>query len=167
MVAVGQVVAAHALRGVVRVRAYNPPAPSLVAGRSVLLEAPGGARHEVPVLSATPFRGGLVLVAFQGTNSREAAQALVGSRVLVPRSDLPPPGANEFYYHEILGFEVATVGGESLGSIAETLPTGANDVWVVRGAGREYLIPVIADVVRLIDRAARRVVIEPLPGLLE
>src|SRR5206468_1625908 len=84
MIAVGQVVAAHALRGVVRVRAYNPPAPSLAAGRSVLLEAPGGARHEVPVLSATPFRGGLVLVAFQDTDSREAAEALVGSRVLVP-----------------------------------------------------------------------------------
>ena len=167
MVAVGEVVAAHALRGVVRVRAYHPPAPSLAAGRSVLLEEAGGARREVPVLSATPFRGGLVLVAFQGTDSRDAAEALVGCRILVPQGDLPPPGANEFYYHEILGFEVATVGGEPLGLIAETFPTGANDVWVVRGAGREYLIPVIADVVHLIDRAGRRVVIDPLPGLLE
>jgi 16S rRNA processing protein RimM len=167
MVAVGEVVAAHALRGVVRVRAYHSPAPSLAAGRSVLLESPGGTRREAPVLSATPFRGGLVLVAFEGTHTRDAAEALVGSRVLVRPSDLPAPGANEFYYHEILGFEVATVEGQPLGSIAETLPTGANDVWVVRGAGHEYLIPVIADVVRLIDRAARRVVIDPLPGLLE
>src|SRR5712692_954489 len=85
VVAVGEVVAAHALRGVVRVRAYNPPVPSLATGRSVLLEAPGGARREVPVLSATPFRGGLVLVAFEGTDSREAAEMLVGTRILVPQ----------------------------------------------------------------------------------
>ena len=51
--------------------------------------------------------------------------------------------------------------------VAETFATGLNDVWVVRGTGREYLIPVIADVVREIDRDARRIVIEPMPGLLD
>jgi len=167
MVAVGEVVAAHALRGVVRVRVYHPPTPSLSEGRSILLEEPGGTRRDIPVLSATPFRGGLMLVALPGIDNRDAAEALVGSRILVRQSDLPPPGENEFYYHEILGFEVATVDGQLLGAIAETMPTGANDVWVVRGTGREYLIPVIADVVRLIDREARRIVIDPLPGLLE
>jgi len=48
-----------------------------------------------------------------------------------------------------------------------TLATGANDVWVVRTADREHLIPVVAEVVRAIDRAGRRVVIEPPPGLLD
>jgi len=167
MVAVGEVVAAHALRGVVRVRVYHPPTPSLGEGRLILLEAPGGTRREVPVLSATPFRGGLMLVALPGVDNRHAAEALIGSRILVRQTDLPPPGENEFYYHEVLGFEVATVDGQPLGAIAETMPTGANDVWVVRGTGREYLIPVIADVVRLIDRQGRRIVIDPLPGLLE
>jgi 16S rRNA processing protein RimM len=40
-------------------------------------------------------------------------------------------------------------------------------VLVVRGAGREHLIPMIADVIASLDVAARRVVITPLPGLLE
>src|SRR5262249_310735 len=155
------------LRGVVRVRVYHPSTPNLSEGRPILLETPGGARREVPVLSATPFRGGLMLVALSGVDNRDAAEALVGTRILVRRSDLPPPGENEFYYHEIVGFEVATVEGRPLGAVAETMPTGANDVWVVRGNGREYLIPVIGDVVRLIDREARRIVIDPLPGLLE
>ena len=49
----------------------------------------------------------------------------------------------------------------------ETFSTGLNDVWVVEAGEREWLIPVIADVVRAIDRAARRIVIEPIPGLLD
>ena len=166
MIAVGEVVAAHALRGVVRVRVYHPPATSLVAGRCVFLER-DGVRSGVAVRSAAPFRGGLALVAFAGVGYRDAAEALVGSRVLVRARDLPPPGEHEFYYHEVVGFQVETVAGESLGRIAETFPTGANDVWLVRDEGREHLIPVIAEVVRTIDRATRRVVIAPLPGLLE
>jgi 16S rRNA processing protein RimM len=47
------------------------------------------------------------------------------------------------------------------------MSTGLNDVWVVQGGAREYLIPVIDDVVREIDRPGRRIVIAPMPGLLE
>ena len=52
-------------------------------------------------------------------------------------------------------------------TVRETFSTGVNDVWVVEGGERERLIPVIADVVRAIDRPARRIVIEPIPGLLD
>ena len=45
--------------------------------------------------------------------------------------------------------------------------TGLNDVLVVRDEEREHLIPVITDVIRIVDRNARRIVIEPMPGLLE
>ena len=96
-----------------------------------------------------------------------ALRGLVRARVLVPATALPPLDEHEFYYHEIEGFRVETADGRQLGEVAETFATGLNDVWVVRGTGREYLIPVIADVVKEIDRAARRIVIDPIPGLLD
>lgn len=166
MVAVGEIVAAHALRGAVRVKAYQPPAPSLAAGALVVL-ARGEERQQRQIVTAAPLRGSLVLVQLDGVTDRNAAEALVGSEVLVPTRDLPPPGENEFYYHEIEGFAVETVTGEGLGTVEEIFPTGANDVLVVRGPGGEHLIPVIAEVVRTIDRAGRRIVIAPLPGLLD
>lgn len=165
-VAVGEIVGAHALRGLVRLRAYHPPAPSLVAGLEVLLEG-AVAAHTRRVITATRHGRGLVLLQLEGVEDRTAAEALVGARVLVHQNDLPEPAENEFYYHELVGFRVETAAGEGLGAIAGTFPTGANDVWIVNGAGREHLIPVITDVVRMIDRAGRRVVIDPLPGLLE
>jgi 16S rRNA processing protein RimM len=91
----------------------------------------------------------------------------VRARLLVPRADLPAPGPDEFYHHEVVGFAVETTAGLRLGTIAETLETGLNQVWVVRDGAHEHLVPVIADVVREIDRGAGRVVIEPLPGLLD
>jgi 16S rRNA processing protein RimM len=166
LVAVGEIVAAHALRGQVRLRAYQPPAPSLRAGAEVVLER-DDLRRTLRVLSAAPHARGQVLVTLEGVADRTAAEALVRARVLVPAAALPPLEEGEFYYHEIEGFRVHTVDGRALGSVVETFSTGANDVWVVRGTGREYLIPVIADVVTEIDRTGRRIVIDPLPGLLD
>ena len=117
--------------------------------------------------SVAPHGRGRLLVSLDAVDDRDAAEALVGARLIVRAGDLPPPAEGEFYYHELAGFRVETTAGEALGTIAETFPTGVNDVWVVRGGAREYLIPVIADVVRAIDRDEGRIVVEPIPGLLD
>jgi 16S rRNA processing protein RimM len=147
-------------------RAYQPPAPSLVPGVEVILER-SDMRRPARVISAAPHARGQLLLGIEGVADRTAAEGLVRARVLVPAAALPPLAEDEFYYHEIEGFRVETVDGRALGEVAETFATGLNDVWVVRGTGREYLIPVIADVVRGIDRDARRILIDPLPGLLD
>jgi 16S rRNA processing protein RimM len=87
--------------------------------------------------------------------------------VLVELSDLPPLKPGEFYYFQVVGIEVHLSDGRRLGKIEDVFSTGANDVWVVRVNGREVLIPVIADVVKEIDIAGRRAIVEPIPGLLE
>ncbi len=132
----------------------------------MLLERRGAWRN-MWIVSAGRHGHGLVLVSLDGVHDRTAAEALVGSRVLVPRADLPPPEPDEFYHHDLLGFRVVTVDGRDLGTIAETMVTGLNDVWIVRDGRREHLIPVIADVVREIDREAGRITIDPMSGLLD
>jgi len=60
-----------------------------------------------------------------------------------------------------------TSGGDRLGTVDHLIPTGSNEVLVVRDGAREHLIPVIADVVREVDLADRKIVIEPIEGLLD
>jgi 16S rRNA processing protein RimM len=60
-----------------------------------------------------------------------------------------------------------TTSGAEIGVVKEVIPVGSNDVCVVHADGREHLIPLIADVVRKVDRADKRLVIDPLPGLLD
>ena len=164
-VAVAEIGSAHGLRGQLHLWPYQPGAPSLTRGGSVLLER-DGTWHTAVIVAVAPHGRGMLLT-LDGVADRDAAAALTGMRVLVREADLPAPAEGEFYHYELHGFAVATTDGRDLGTIAETFTTGLNDVWVVRDGAREHLIPIIADVVREIDRAGRRVVIEPMPGLLE
>jgi 16S rRNA processing protein RimM len=130
----------------------------------VLLERDGAWLAATVVTIAAHGRG--MVLALAGVGDRDGAATLTGMRVLVRAHDLPVLADDEFYHHELHGFAVTTTDGRTLGTIAETFSTGVNDVWIVRGE-HEHLIPIIADVVREIDRTGRRVVIEPMPGLLD
>jgi 16S rRNA processing protein RimM len=164
-VVVGEITGVHGLRGLLRVRAGQPDPPSLAPGRTVLLEH-GGRRREVRVVSAA-MHGRALLLGLDGVADRTAAEALRGARLLVARDALAPPGPDEFYDFEVVGFAAETTAGRALGTIVETMDNGLHDVWTVRDGDREWLIPVVADVVRAIDRDRRRVVVEPMPGLLD
>jgi 16S rRNA processing protein RimM len=131
----------------------------------VLLEREG--RWLAATVHALASHGRGILLTLDGVADRDRAAALTGMRVLVRLPDLPALAENEFYHHELHGFAVVTTDGRPLGTIEETFSTGLNDVWIVRDGAREHLIPIIADVVREIDRAGRRVVIDAIPGLLD
>ncbi len=74
----------------------------------------------------------------------------------------------EYDYDEIVGLSVETTDGRALGRVERIIFTGANDVYSVRDdAGNEVLLPAIHQVIKVIDLRAGKMVIEPLPGLLE
>jgi len=61
---------------------------------------------------------------------------------------------------------VITDEGVVLGQVAEILPTGANDVYLVRGE-REILLPATQEVVLQIDPVAGQMIVHLLPGLAD
>lgn len=72
----------------------------------------------------------------------------------------------EYYYHQIIGLNVVTETGQTLGTIKEILAPGANDVWVVQRDGqKDLLLPKIDDVIKKIDLANKQVTVELLEGL--
>lgn len=76
-----------------------------------------------------------------GVNSRESAEAYVGTELFVTRNDLPTLD-NEYYWHELIGLTVINQQGQTLGKITEMMETGANDVMVIHhDNGTEHLIP--------------------------
>jgi 16S rRNA processing protein RimM len=83
------------------------------------------------------------------------------------RSQLPKLEEDEYYWYDLIGLEVVTVDGERLGSIAEIFETGSNDIYVVRGGKREYLIPAVSAVIDSVDLEGGRMLITPPEGLLD
>jgi 16S rRNA processing protein RimM len=154
MLRVGRITGAHGLKGALRFRPDNPDSDTLEQVTRVFLESAGAAR-EFRLTGMTRLNATTRRITLEGVADANAAE------------DVPPAKPGEFYYYEAIGCAVFLSDGTRLGTIEEIFSNGAHDVWVVRDGEREFLIPVIEDVVKAMDLAARRVTIEPIPGLLD
>lgn len=90
-----------------------------------------------------------------GVNDRDQAFALKGSEIAVPRSEMPEPADDEYYWVDLIGLEVRNTQDERLGVVERLFATGANDVLVVQDGEIERLLPFVAAVVLKVDRAAK------------
>lgn len=99
-------------------------------------------------------------------DSVESSEQLRGQLLEIHQSQLCPLPPEQYYHFQLLGIEVWTTEGEFLGHIAQILPTGSNDVYVVPVADGEVLIPAIEDVVKSVDLDSGRLTIEAVKGLL-
>ncbi len=97
----------------------------------------------------------------EGVADRNAAEALKGTLVGVPRSALPAAKENEYYWADLIGLDVVAAREESLGKVEGLLETGANGVLCVRSDdGKEHLLPFVAAVILDVDLVARRIRVE-------
>jgi 16S rRNA processing protein RimM len=106
------------------------------------------------------------LVKFRGVGSRSELDRWEQMLLGVPSEELTPPGDNEMYEHEMPGVDVV-VDGHVVGSVAELLDAAGGKLLVVDLGGKEVLVPFREPIVRKLDRAARRIEIDPPPGLLD
>ena len=103
---------------------------------------------------------GRLLAKLAGVESREAALALKGQPVAVPRSALPEPGEGRYYWADLVGLEVVNSEGVRLGIVKELFSNGAQDVMTLSDARRERMLPFVAAVVRNVDLDARRIEVD-------
>lgn len=166
MIRIGRIAGAHGLNGALRMRPDNPDSDSFAHAENVTLEL-GDKRRAYPLASAARVGAGMIRLIVEGVSDLDQADALKGAIVMIAASELPAAAPGEFYYYQAVGCEVVLTDGRKIGIVQEVLSTGANDVLVVRDGQQETLVPVIADVVKEMDLDARRIVIEPVPGLLD
>lgn len=108
------------------------------------------------------------LLHFSGYETIDDVQPLINQTLYIKEEQLTPLPEGEYYYYEIIGCEVITTEGESIGVVDHILAPGANDVWVVkRPDGKEALIPYIDDVVKQVDVQNKLITIELMEGLLD
>ena len=90
---------------------------------------------------------------------RDAAQALRGARVFVPRSSFPTAGLDEYYWVDLIGLDVRNRQGEPMGRVRELLSTGAQTVLVLEygleGKTLERMIPFVAVFIDSVDLPER------------
>ena len=110
--------------------------------------------------------GDQLIVQLADVATPDEATALFGELLYIHRDDAARLPRGSYYEHDVGGLRVETTDGRALGEVAEILRTGANDVYVVLGALGEVLIPAVRHVVKRVDVAAGRILVELIPGLL-
>jgi 16S rRNA processing protein RimM len=161
LVRIGKVVRAIGLKGFLGVGGSEGALGEVAA---IVLRRGDGPDERRRIEEARP-QGRVWAVKVEGVSDRTAAERLVGAEVLAPREELKDAGEGSHLWMDLEGLEVVTVAGEAVGRVTGLYETGGVDVLVVTGARGEKMIP-LAPYVE-VDRAARRIVVDPPEGLLD
>ncbi len=168
VIQIGKIVAAHGIRGAVKVYSYAESLELYRPGTRLLLKLADGRKEILPVAWVKPHKGTLRL-ALETVSDRNRAEHLVGARIYADKAALPELDSETYYWFDLIGLPVYTTGGRFLGKVDHIIETGSNDVYVVKkGRGRkmqEILIPALKSVVRDIDLERQRMEVELPEGL--
>ena len=143
--AVGNIVGVHGLRGEVKVELYTDFPERFQPGTHILV----GQQLKKMEIATASYHKMHLLLKFKQVAHREQAELLRNQWLLIAEDDAAGLDEGSYWIHEILGLQVKTVDGESLGEVTDVLHTGANDVYVVsldpaRGNQKDLLLPAIA-----------------------
>ena len=107
------------------------------------------------------------MIKLRGVNSIDEAKQWIGFQFCVPETALQPLKPGEYYHYQVIGLEVLDLNGARIGVIIRTWSTPGGDLYVVRGADKEHLIPAVKEIVDKVDFAAGKMIINPPDGLLD
>ncbi len=150
MVIMGRIAAAHGIRGLVKIQPFTEYVDSLLDYPKWWIGHEHGPWREVDV-GQSEAHGKTLVAQLPDCPDRTAAEKLKGLLVAVPRSSLPQQEEGEYYWTDLIGLVVVNGAGVTLGTVANLLETGANDVLSVRGDSGEILIPFVASAIRRVD----------------
>lgn len=161
----------HGIRGEARVLS-NTDFPELrfAPGTKLYLQHPDQSEAiSVQVESSRPHKN-VYLVKFRGWNRIEDVQPWKDAKLLVPMSEaaLTELDQDEFYYHQIIGCQVETTDGKTIGIVREIWPMPANDVWLVESPDedrKEILLPFVKEIVKTVNVEAKKITIVWMEGL--
>lgn len=155
LVEVGRVVGTFGLRGAIKV------APSTDFPERFREGARLSLLSEWYTIADSKWHKGQARLFLEGVSSVEQAQRFVGAVVYASAAERPAPREREYYVADLIGLEVVTDEGKSLGRLDEVIHAPANDVFRVG----DLLIPAVDRFIRSIDLNAKRIVVELLPGM--
>ena len=168
MVAVGRVARAHGKRGEVIVNLETDfPERRFRLGAVVYANFDG--EVQACRIRGVRFHGGRPLVALDGVDTMNQAEALANLELRVPEQTLAPLPSGTYYEHDLMGCEVRTVGGAAVGTVTAVRGAVGATRLVVRepSQGDEIEVPLAEPICVQVDPEQKTIVVDPPDGLLE
>ncbi|HRN61163.1 MAG TPA: ribosome maturation factor RimM [Luteimonas sp.] len=138
----GRIHGAFGVRGEIKLESFSEPPEAIFRYRPWTLRSAQGVERELDGAPRGRSTAKGIVMQLPGVEDRDAAEALRGSEIFVPRSALPPPKPGQYYWIDLEGLSVVNREGIDFGTVSHLFATGANDVLVARGE-RERMIPFV------------------------
>ena len=161
-ICIGQILGAHGVRGLVKLASFTEE-PENVAAYGPLSDEKGKRvfRPELKSWNKTHF-----IASFDTIKTREEAEALKGTKLYVPRANLPKAEQGQYYYSDLIGLEARLASGQVYGKVIDVKNYGAGDIIEVTRPGGAELLPFTNHVVPEVHVDQGFLVIDP-PEMVE
>ena len=164
LVLIGKIVGAHGLKGTSKIQSYAESLEIFKSGTVLLVSSPDGSENHYEIDWIKSHSRGALLTLKEVTD-RDQAKSLIGSELYIEKAELPELEAGTYYWSDLIGVNVYTSDDRYIGSVASIIETGANDVYVVKDADKEILVPALESVVQSIDIESKIMRVELPEGL--
>lgn len=105
-------------------------------------------------------------VRFEDIQTEAEADEIMGSELYLHLSMLPQLEGTQFYFHEVIGFDVLDTKHGNIGKISAINDSGAQPLFEIDKNGMELLIPLIDDFIIDLDRKNKTITLETPEGLV-
>ncbi|MBD3288816.1 16S rRNA processing protein RimM [candidate division KSB1 bacterium] len=164
-ISIGAVTKAHGIKGEIGVKPLTDEPEQFTLIKSVYLNI-NNSRTLVEV-EKVRLQQNFIILKLAHINDRTAAEQLKGALIEREISELRELEDNEYYVFDLIGLEVKDLDGNLIGELVDVMILPANDVYVIRGGEKEFLVPAIQDIVKKIDLDRNEMLIYPMNGLFE
>jgi 16S rRNA processing protein RimM len=166
---VGRIADAWGIKGWFKVLPHSAEPEALFSSKRWLLQPPGAAGSQAFKLAIREAKehSDVIVASSEDVPDRNAAEALRGARVFVPRSSFPTAGDDEYYWVDLIGLAVVNREGVALGRVRELLASGPQTTLVLDatedGKPVERMVPFVSAFVDQVDLAGRLITVDWQP----
>lgn len=107
------------------------------------------------------------IVRFQGIDTAEKLDPLFGKELYLPLSMLPELKGTQFYYHEVVGFQVIDKHHGPVGTLVQVIDLPGNPLLEVLSGKKEVLVPLRDEFILDVDRVKKTILISAPDGLID
>ena len=166
-IVIARIVKARGIRGEVSCIIETDFPERFSSLESVTVWLPNESRLKLKIEDAW-FHNDRVILKFEGYDTMTAAQELTGGRLVIADTDLELLEEGQFFEHQVIGSDVVTSNGRSIGRVKRVMRTGGTDVLVLQtDEGVERMIPFADEICTDVDVRAKRITVDPPEGLLD
>ena len=166
LVSIGELIKPHGIKGELKILLFNEESQSLKNNQIVFLKNSKDDsfkyKIEKVIYSMKKNR-----IKFFEIDSIDSADKLRGYILSIPRSDFPELETEEYYLNDLIGYTLLDKTNNNYGCVDDIFHFPANDVLSVSLNDKEYLIPIIDDIILNIDHDSRLIIINPISGLFD